>query len=548
MKKNIARRTQERKARSRRLRDAERRIERRLQVAQEQRAVRGFSGKGPVFNDGNLKYEVASKVRGIAHGGAPLILKLAQQVGLPDFINANLQLLKYKLPYHESDHVLNLALNALCEGTCLQDIELRRNDENFLNALGVDAIPDPTTAGDFCRRFSAADVGKLMDAINQARLNVWRQQPPEFFEEAVIDCDGTFVLTKGECKQGMDITYKGKWGYHPLLVSIANTQEPLFIVNRSGNQTSEDGAAQWSDKAIALCREAGFKRVRLRGDTAFSQTQFLDGWDAQNVLFQFGFKAFANLEDMAENLSDSEWSKLHRPDKYTVRTEPRRKPENVKRRIIREREYLNLELQSEEVAEFDYQPTACKKSYRMVVVRKHISREQGEKVLLPEVRYLFYITNDRELSKEEIVFGCNHRCDQENLISHLASGVRCLSAPVDNLESNWAYMVSVSIAWSLKAWAALLLPTPKPATTQKPTTATEPAERRRWLRMEFGTWAASVLRLPCQIVKQARRIICRVLCWTAELEYVFHLSDVIESGTLRASATLPGRKSSVLLE
>ena len=93
------------------------------------------------------------------------------------------------------------------------------------------------------------------------------------------------------------------------------------------------------------------------------------------------------------------------------------------------------------------------------------------------MRYLFYITNDRDLSNEEIVIGCNHRCDQENLISHLASGVRCLSAPVDNLVSNWAYMVSVSIAWSLKAWAALLLPTEQPTARQQ--SANEPPAVRR---------------------------------------------------------------------
>ena len=81
-----------------------------------------------------------------------------------------------------------------------------------------------------------------MDAINETRLRVWPQQPAEFFTEAIIEADGTMVATDGECKQGMDIAYNGDWGYHPLVVSLANTGEPLFLVNRSGNRPSHEQA------------------------------------------------------------------------------------------------------------------------------------------------------------------------------------------------------------------------------------------------------------------------------------------------------------------
>ncbi len=239
--------------------------------------------------------------------------RLAQETGLIAAIDRRLHLLKFHLPYHESDHVLNLAINASCDGTCLQDIELRRNDECFLDALGADAIPDPTTAGDFCRRFRVEDVRALMDAIDQARLAVWRRQDRAFFKEAVIDMDGTLVVTTGECKQGMDISYKGTWGYHPLLATLANTGEVLSLVNRSGNRPSEEGAAAEADRAIALCRRGGFGRVRLRGDTAFSQTEHLDRWDKSGVLFQFGYKETPNLPEIVEDLRESAWKKLHRP-------------------------------------------------------------------------------------------------------------------------------------------------------------------------------------------------------------------------------------------
>ena len=203
--------------------------------------------------------------------------------------------LKRHLPYQESDHVLNIAYNALSGGTCMEDIELRRNDEVYLDALGAQRIPDPTTAGDFCRRFEEDDVESLMDTFNKVRLKVWRQQPDAFFEEAVLEADGTLAPTTGECKDGMDVAYDGTWGYHPLLISLANTAEPLYLVNRSGNRSSHEGAAKRFDQAIALCQRAGFDQILLRGDTDFSQTRYLDGWDDQGVGFIFGIDAMKNL-------------------------------------------------------------------------------------------------------------------------------------------------------------------------------------------------------------------------------------------------------------
>lgn len=118
------------------------------------------SGSQPAFTARNIDYDVSDRDRTISPGGIGLIHLLAQKLGLPQAIDDRLQVLKIHLPYHESDHVLNIAYNALCNGTCLDDIELRRNDEAFLDALGTQRIPDPTTAGDFCRRFDASDIRK----------------------------------------------------------------------------------------------------------------------------------------------------------------------------------------------------------------------------------------------------------------------------------------------------------------------------------------------------------------------------------------------------
>src|SRR5437016_275647 len=221
----------------------------------------------------NLHYEGSDRIRGLGAGGIGAMHLLAQRTGLTAAIDERLRLLQVHQPYHESDHVLNIAYNILCGGQTLEDLEQRRQDEVYLNALGARVIPDPTTAGDFCRRFEEADLEALMGAIDRVRVKVWRQQPAEFFAEAIVEADGTLAPTSGECKAGMGISYHGVWGYHPLVVTLANTGEPLYLVNRSGNRPSHEGAAERFDQAIALCREGGFERILLRGDTDFSSTR-----------------------------------------------------------------------------------------------------------------------------------------------------------------------------------------------------------------------------------------------------------------------------------
>src|SRR5262249_31874489 len=250
----------------------------------------------------------------------------------------------------------------------------RRTDEVFLDALGARRIPDPTTAGDFCRRFRREDIQALLESFDEARRGAWAGQPDAFFAQAAIDMDGTLVGTTGQCKQGMDIAHDGTWGYHPLVLTLANTGEVLRLVNRPGNRPSHEGAAEQVDQALAVCFRGGFRRALLRGDADFSQTQHLDRWDDDpRVRFIFGYDAAPNLKAIAEDLPAGAWRKLERPAGYAVHTGPRRRPENVKQAVVVARAFKDVRLLSEEVAEFDYRPTACRKTYRMVVLRKNLS-------------------------------------------------------------------------------------------------------------------------------------------------------------------------------
>lgn len=469
----------------------------------------------PMFRAANIHYEVAQRSIGTPYGGISLIHQLAKTLGLPQAIDQRLHVFKMHLPYHESDHVLNIAYNALCDGRCLQDLELRRQDEAYLNAVGAARIPDPTTSGDFCRRFGEEELEALQAAIDVARRKAWAGQPDSFFEQATLDADGTMVETDGECKQGMDISYKGQWGYHPLAVTLANTGEVMRLVNRSGNRPSHEGAAAKIDESITVCRGAGFRSIRLRGDTDFSQTKHLDRWDDQGVKFCFGLDVTPQRFILADDLPDSAYKPLNRPAKYEVKTTPRKRPERVKQQIVEERGFKDIRLVEELVAETSYRPVACQRDYRLIIVCKILKvREAGQKQLFDDYRYFFYLTNDWDSTPEEIVFDANDRCQQENVIAQL-NAVRALHAPLDNLFSNNAYMLITSLAWNLKAWLALSLPEPCGFGKEK-----QAEQKRGLLMMEFRTFVNSIMRVPAQVVHTGRRLVIRLLAWN-EWQHVF---------------------------
>ena len=483
------------------LRNRKRRIQRRLDPDKA-----WCNQEVPIMTARNIHYQMAEKSRGINCGGIGAMHLMVNRVGLREEIDRRLHLLKVHLPYHESDHVLNLAYNALLDGVRLQDIELRRNDEAFLDALGAQRIPDPTTSGDFTRRFKRHHIVELMEAINATRQRVWKKQGAGFLEEAFIDTDGTIAPTLGECKGGMSLSYKGVWGYAPLMVSLANTNEVLYLVNRPGNSVSHEGCVEWIDRAIGVVApHAG--RITLRGDTDFTLSGELDRWDGAGIGFIFGMNAHKKVVGLAEALPKKVWKPLERLPRYQIATRPRRKPERVKEDIVRFKGYQNKKLTGESVAEIEYRPNKCRRAYRLIIVRKNISVQKGEAVLFDEIRYLFYITNRTDYTTEQVVSLANGRCNQENVIEQLKNGVNAMRMPVDDLLSNWAYMIMTALAWNLKAWFGLLLP--------------KPQRGEEIVRMEFRRFLHALILVPAQIVRAGRRIIFRIIAYNDWLKDLF---------------------------
>jgi hypothetical protein len=449
----------------------------------------------PMFKASNIHYEMAGRVKGINCGGIGAMHLMVQRLGLIEEIDQNLELLKVHLPYHESDHVLNIAYNLLAGGVRLEDIEQRRQDENYLNGLEAQRIPDPTTAGDFTRRFKEADILSLQECFNRSRQAVWKVQPEGFLQEAFLDVDGTIAGTYGECKEGIGLSYKGIWGYAPLIVSLANTKEVLYLMNRPGQSASHSGSVEWIDRAADLVAPfAG--TVTIRGDTDFTHTAHLDRWQEAGRHFIVGMDAHPKVVTLAEGLPASAWKRLARLPKYEILTEPRQKAFRHKEQIVIEKEFKNQILVGEDIAEIEYEPLKCSRKYRLVILRKNISVQKGEQALLDEIRYFFYLTNRRDKA-EKIVGLANGRCDQENVIEQLKNGVNAMRMPVNDLLSNWAYMVMAALAWNLKSWYGLLMP-----------------NRERGLelvKMEFRRFLNVIMLIPCQIVRTARRVIYRVL-------------------------------------
>ena len=448
---------------------------------------------GPVVIASNLSYDISARIRVIPGGGLGAIHLLVQRVRLVEAINSDLHLFKRHLPSWESDHMLALSYNVLTGGTCLQDLEALRQDPAYLTALGVERLPDPTTVGDFLRRFTQeTPLLTLQEAFNTVRQRVWRQQDAEFRQRAILDVDGTHVATDGECKEGIDLAHNGIWGYAPLIISLDTTREVLYLVNRPGNVVSHDGAVAWIDRAIRLAKTT-FTEVWLRGDTDFSLTTEFDRWDAEGVRFVCGLDAMPNLKHLAEGLPPEAWQRLERPPAYTVKTRPRKRPKRSKAEIVRQRAFKNIRLEWEEVAEFPYRPTKCRQPYRVVALRKHLQIPQGDIVVGTQIRYFFYIPNDRAMMPPQVVAFSNDRCDQENHIEHLTNGIRALRCPGRDFYANWAYMVIAALAWNLKAWYGLVLP--------------EKTLGAQVLRMEFKRFFQTLLHIPCQILRTGRRVV-----------------------------------------
>jgi hypothetical protein len=467
----------------------------------------------PMFSANKAVFDMSEKISAIHCGGIGVIKELVNTLQVPEMINTRLKLLQRHKPYYESDHVLNIAYNIICGGKNLEDIELLRNNEAYLDGLGTGRIPDPTTAGDFLRRFAERDVSELMEGINDATVRMWdHTRDRRSAGYGIVDVDGKIQETFGECKEGMDISYKGVWGFSTLVTTEATSGAHLYVVNRPGNKLSQEGAGEWIDKSIDVVRR-GFDKVYLRGDSAFSLTWKFDEWDEREVGFIFGYDATGNLLKKADLLGKNEWDTLERPSEEYKNRKERRKKMRVKEAVVERRGYRNLVQKNEYIGEFKYRPVKCDRDYRVIVLKKIIDVLEGQQLLFEDTRYLFYITNIEEKSAVELLRFIQGRCNHENKIEQLDNGIHALKMPAAEFIANWAYMAICMLAWNLKSWLGLIAP--------------DVEKQREIISCEFKSFQNRLINIPCQILKAGRRIIFRFLNYNSWIEILLNISDAI---------------------
>ena len=308
---------------------------------------------------------------------------------------------------------------------------------------------------------------------------------------AYIDVDGTLAPTYGKRKQGMAISYKGIWGYAPLVVSRWPTpSEVLYVVNRPGNVPSHTDAAQWILEPWTTWTRtpsgSASRRHGLLSDRALRPV-------GREGRLHLRHGREAALRSRAEALDEACWQRLERAPRYETLTGQKRQrfQADEKERIVASgATSTGAELRGR--GRVQLPARQVRQPYRVVALRKNISKMKGEHVLFDEIRYFFYITTRTDLSAAEVVRCANERCDQENIIEQLKNGVNALRVPLYDLVSNWAYMVIAALAWKIKSWFALMMH--------------RKSDRSEYIRMEFRRFIHSIILIPCRVMRRARTI------------------------------------------
>jgi hypothetical protein len=428
-----------------------------------------------------------------AYGGLALATSLLSRLKAPQTIDAHLALLRSHRPFHESDHVLTHVYSLFVGGSAIEDIADLQHSEPVRRILGAARIPDPTTAGDFLRRFDGEAVGALDRAIDQIQARAWRcAGGKRRLERGVVDLDSHVRHVYGHQKEGADFTYKGGFGYHPLVISLAGTGECLRLVNRPGNVPSAEGAAAHLDQ-LAPHLGSRFKRVLVRGDSAFARQDIFDVCDEHGWSFAMVSPTQPNFAELAESLPARCWKPFRANEACSVKGARRRKRGvNRRRRMARRRGKRDLKLERQWIAELDYRPARSARTYRLVVRRQRIEEsQQGE--LFELWRYRWVITNlPKSVTTEQVLRETYRRCDQENVIEQLQGGIAAMRMPTGGLLANHAFLLCARLAHNLKAWLALLA---------------LPAEVVRW---EWKRFRKAFVYVAARVISTARTLVVRL--------------------------------------
>ncbi|MDA1082804.1 MAG: IS1380 family transposase [Gemmatimonadetes bacterium] len=464
---------------------------------------------GPVMRMPKLHVETEERATVTRFGGLALAEQFCRRFGVAALIDEHVEVLKIHNPYHESDHVLAQAMSLYVGGTCLEDMMYLQGDEAVLRMLGACRLPDPTTAGDFLRRFDSVEHPAALPGLchvnNELQQRVWRklsrrERRRRKRELCVLDVDGHIKELCGVQKEGADFSYKGQWSYQPIIVSMASTGECLAVRNRPGNVGSADGADAVVDDVLEWTTQH-FDNVLVRGDSAYDRQDLREVIEHHDGYFAFVGRGHEGRPQQTAALPEEAFvpfvtrAERRREQRRRERGyKPRSKKHNRRRRRSRQRGYKERLQTKQWVAETTYQPPGQPNVYRLVVRRKLIEHRKGQTHLFDAYEYAWVVTNlPDNFGAEDVIDHTYQRCDQENVIEQMGSGLAGWRMPVAEFDGNCAWLEIARLAWNMGKWIAQLV---------------LPAEVVRW---EWKRFRLHYILVPAQLIKRARQLWVRIM-------------------------------------
>ena len=435
------------------------------------------------------------------YGGLVLAQQFVRRFGVAKRLDNGLRLFKRHAPYHESDHVLALAYTLYADGTCLEDQAALQGSEAVRRMVGACRIPDPTTAGDFLRRFRAAqDVEQLSGVTDEVQEAVWsklarhvRRQRKKH-ELALVDLDGHIKPLYGVQKEGADFSYDGRWSYQPLVVSLGGSGECLKVVNQPGSARSSDAAAKALQEVLPMVRRH-FRNAIVRGDTDFDRSDVYNAAIKAGAYFAIGGRLHQNRAALAQAIAAARWKPfVPRADRQQPSGPSRHgRTVNYRRKKALERKFRTLRTVKQWVSEIVYQPGGLDSACRMIVRRILIEETDGQGALFEYYRYRLVLTNlPRTYTAGQVVDITYQRCDQENLIEQFGTGIAGWRMPVAEFMGNSAWLQIARLAWNLGKWIAQLA---------------LPSEVVRW---EWKRFRRHFVYIAAKVLKEGRSLVVRL--------------------------------------
>lgn len=463
----------------------------------------------PVMRMPKLHVETDERGCVTRFGGLVLFEQFCRRFGVAALIDDHVEVLKMHLPYHESDHVLAQAMNLFVGGSCIEDMMCLQHDEAALRIVGACRLPDPTTAGDFLRRFDLREHPEALSGLrmvgDELQQRVWRkvarrQRQRRRRELCVLDIDSHIKQVCGTRKEGADFAYNGAWSYHPLIISMAATGECLAVVNRPGNVTSAEGVEDEVHHVLSYVTEH-FDYVLLRGDSGFDRQSLREAIEHHDGFFAFVGRGHEGRPEEAAAIPEEGFvpfitraARQRHERRQRPGYKPRRKKRNQRRRRSRQRGYKEKLQTRQWVAETTYQPAGQPHAYRLIVRRKLIEHRKGQRHLFDAYEYAWIITNlPKSFSVHDVIDQTYMRCDQENVIEQMGSGLAAWRMPVAEFDGNAAWLEIGRLAWNIAKWIAQLV---------------LPDEVTRW---EWKRFRLHYVFVPAQVVKRARQLWVRLM-------------------------------------